>query len=871
MQSSITFGYWLKQRRLLFDLTQEALADAAACSVSYIRKFESGARRPSRQIAISLADVLKVPHDLREAIIQLALLNDPSLLVTHAHNPEQIPAPPNSLIGRESDLASVTMRLQAADLRLLTLIGPPGVGKTRLATEAARRYAGETGVHAVLVELAALGDHQLVLPTIARAFGVRAFDESGLLDALAQELRSKPTLLVLDNCEHVLDAAAQVATLLARCPLLRVLATSRVALRLRAERRYVVAPLALPATSATAAAIDAAPAVMLFAERAEAVAPDFRLVAETRRVVAAICAQLDGLPLALELAAARIDELALPTLLSQLERRLPLLAGGPRDLPARQQTLRDAIGWSFDSLPALEQHEFALLGVFAGSFDAAAASAIGVSRLAELVHKSLVQSDGGSEPRYRLLETLREYALEQLSPEQVADARQRHAAYFAQRASTMTDEYLGEVAWLHQSDLDVANYRAAMEWSLEHDGGLSGAQILIALVNYFNSRGAFMIDDRWLTLLAQPHDTVALSAKLHARAAYAVGYLRSQHGDTSGRSLYLFQHSRNIAEIAGDELTAARALLAMGMMMRYPGNSANALLVLEQAHDLAKKLGNQQLLGQVNAQLGMCYTEWAHYSEAAQAFERASDHERLAGRTMRIINLLPDRAEVALRQGKRADAQALFHEAIVRGGEIGSRIVVAEAEMGLGIIAALDGDWSQAQELIERSFGVFQQVNLYYIARLTYLLAVIALRSKHFERARELFTKTLQAALDTFSVENMAHSLLGLAVLDAYAGDLALAAARLGAANAICERFSCREEYFEPMLRTMLDQSLRSTTVRAQWRALATQAETFLRAALPTVEFASATEAWQKLYLSQHIERAVRETVANAALENVRG
>jgi predicted ATPase len=418
-----------------------------------------------------------------------------------------LPLPPTKLIGREQELAAIRRRLLHDGARLLTLIGPPGIGKTCLGLRAATDLCESFEDGACFVELAPIRDPTLVATAIAQVLGIKETSNQPLMPTLKAYLHNRQLLLLLDNFEHLLSAVPLVTELLAVCPWLHVLVTSRAALRVRNERLFPVPALALPKHTERldVATIGQSPAVTLFVARAQAVQPEFVLTQANAATVAEICQRLDGLPLAIELAAARIKLFSPEALLTRLERRLKLLTTGARDIPLRQQTLRNTIDWSYQLLDPAEQRLFARMGVFVGGCTLAAAEAVGTAAsdlgsdaqdgLAALVDQSLVRQDAGldGEPRFTMLETIREYALEQLAACGEAEVlREQHLEHYLALAEAAELRLNGaeQLTWLERLETEHDNLRAGLEWCrVEPDRNAVGLRLVCALGQFWTLRG----------------------------------------------------------------------------------------------------------------------------------------------------------------------------------------------------------------------------------------------------------------------------------------------------------------------------------------------------------------------------------------------
>jgi predicted ATPase/class 3 adenylate cyclase len=593
---------------------------------------------------------LDEPQPLYDLVIE-GLASDFPRLWTAAQAGSHLPGQLTRFLGREREVAEILGLLEEA--RLLTLTGPGGTGKTRLAVEVARRseLRFDGGVH--FVDLSLVDDPALVPPVIAA--GLELQDRGGRdpMASLAERLRDGQTLLVLDNFEQVMGAATVVRDLLEAAPGLTVLATTRSALRIYGEREYAVPPLGVPDPKhlPSLEALSQFEAVALFIDRAMAVRPDFTVTNENAPAVAEICVRLDGLPLAIELAAARIRVLNPQAILGRLEHRLGLLSGGSRDLPERQQTLRGAIAWSHDMLDAEERGLFASLSVFAGGATLSSIEALcrGSSEmdvfetLASLVDKSLVRQhdDSAAEPRYEMLETIREFAAEQLAASgRLSEIQRQHAELFAQLADDARDHLIGpdSGSWLDRLEAERGNLHAAMTWA-EAGGQLeSGLRILAGAWRFMQRRG-FLEEGlgHGRRLLARTDDMV--DSALRMKALEAAGGLAYWVGDQEQAGRW-YDEWIELAQAAGDRASEAAALYSRAFAYFFAddvggGGTATARAALERSLAISTELDDRH---------GMAQALWA----LANADYESGNAEEARRNGLRSLELLEGTDDVFL-------------------------------------------------------------------------------------------------------------------------------------------------------------------------------------------------------------------------------
>jgi predicted ATPase/DNA-binding CsgD family transcriptional regulator len=686
--------------------------------------------------------------------------------------PGNLPTPLSSFIGRRHEIAEVKQKL--AEQRLLTLIGPGGCGKTRLSIRVARDLQPDFEHGAWLVELAALADPGLLPQAVASSLGVREGAGIPVLDSVITHLQARTALLVLDNCEHLLQASAQISTaLLETCPGLQLLATSREPLGVPGEMVWIVPPLSLPEPQpwrspgqerVSLSMYERSEAIQLFVVRASAAAPSFALTPQNGPWVAEICRRLDGIPLAIELAAARVRAFSVRQIAERLDDRFQLLTGGLRSVPARHQTLVATLDWSYDLLSEAERKLFARLSVFAGGWTLAAAEQIGAERgeqqevmpgLSSLVDKSLVDVDQHfGEPRYRYLETIRQYAGQKLAQAgETHPARDRHLAYFTGWAEQNETHLTGanQAHWMEHFDLEHDNLRAALEWSLADPArAQTGLRLAVACAKFWRNRGHLNEGRSRLAAALEQNparDPVHGPSLVRAQALLWAGALAYHQTDFPIARLF-FEEGLALNRQLGPagKPGMAMAFDGLGELSTEVGDYQQAQQYLEEALALYREMQHPRDIADMLMQLGWTAMRIGDYEQAAERLNECQLIFRQLGE-FRLLGLaLSGLGELSIRQGQYAQATVLLEQSLVMRRELGDRWGIATSLGSLGWVAMLEGDYDRMRTQLGESLKIRLELGerggtawcLEKLAEATSLQAQAlpaSLRSRGFRRA----------------------------------------------------------------------------------------------------------------------------------------
>ena len=783
----ISFGEWLRQRRRMLDLTQQALADQAGCARITLRRIESGARKPSKELAHILLNKLGIPEIEHPQWVLFA--RSVSGLPEKSSNSfsnkplTNLPAPLTTFIGRVKEQAEITKLITKN--RLVTLVGAGGIGKTSLSLQVGQKLLNEYPDGVWIVMLDSLTDPALVPQSVALAFDIRGISESPILDRLTFALRTKSALLILDNCEHLLESCTQlITTLLTNCPTLKILTSSRESLGVAGEALYHVPSLALPDEQKLSETFREFESVSLFEERAQLVQMNFALTQENASSVAQICRCLDGIPLAIELAAAHAHILSTEQIATRLNENLNVLTSGGRVPLPRHQTLRASMDWSWNLLSDSERILLQRLSVFAGGWTLEAAEAVCSAErngleldplldlLSHLANKSLVVVEhGGEEPRYRLLETIRQYAQEKLrSSGEINAVCLRHLTFFAEKVDTAEQNFKGpqQAVWYKYLDNELDNLRAALTWFKGVEHSEIRLRMAAELWRYWKNRGISSEGRGHLqrVLESSPPGQIRQTSS-YARALTAAGSLAYYEGDFSSS-----QQSRNEALIIfrtlHDQVGIADCLNGLGNTAISQGNYDSARGFYEEGLMIRRELKDKWGVARLLGNLGLLAFFQASYVQARSLHLESLTLFRELRDAESVANELVNLGDVERTQGELLTANSFYQESAAISRESKDQWGLPYAVMGMADVAVEQGDLSLASSLYVDCLSMFQKAGDYIgLPFALESVAAFALVKNQAEKSTRIFSVA-------DALRKMTHSPLPLPNHSAYQKNLSL-------------------------------------------------------------------------------------------------
>jgi predicted ATPase/DNA-binding XRE family transcriptional regulator len=774
--AEVSFGEWLKRRRGAEGWTQEQLAQKIHCSTSALRKFESEERRPSAEVVEQLGMIFNIPSEERVSLLHFArgdwqafgsrVTDAEPWQVLHQDTQSNLPSSISSFIGREKEKSEIITLLQKN--RLVTLAGAGGIGKTRLVLQVGQQLQDDLADGVWFVPLDSLSDPALVPQTVASIFEIRASVDRPIIDTLKNFLRRKTLLLILDNCEHLLETCAQlITTLLLHCPHLKILTTSRETLNLIGEAVYHVPPLSMPEAGTLSQNLAEYESVQLFIERVALTLPTFQITEENAQAIVDICRRVDGIPLALELTAARVNILNVDEISRQLQKSFALLSNDHRATNSRHQTIQASLEWSWSLLTREKQVFLCQLSVFAGGWILEAAEAVcdgNVLSLTDaLVQKSLikVKQEPKHETRYYFHEIVRQFVYGKLLEAGGTELiRGRHLAYFTNLVEQAEPELYrsNQVYWLNKLDDELDNFRMALQWALATDVP-SGMRIAAIPWQFWIRRDYLQEAEDWLGQLLESYPT-SDSLRAHALAMYSnYIFFRGKMREATRFATEGLKLARSLS----DRPNEALSLLTLGKIIAAPGSHSEGTRLFEQSLAIYQDLGDR--VGQATAicRLGIHHSD-PEYSPSL-LMESLKIHRDL-GNLYDIAFCLTHLARYAIYRGDFSSPSAWLEEAGTLFRELGAQPDEGDVINMFGLLAYRQGDFQRALTYFEQAIALYEKVGVPYWAGWPRAnMAFVLLRDKKDQQASKIFRICLRQFQKDRTAIGMVYTMEGLASL----------------------------------------------------------------------------------------------------------